>query len=175
MAPLPARAQEDDAPAFMPFALGDAFETHDMRVEAQLYPAVPIYGLQDDSDTQAVIHGKEYVHLTCSVRARGGNRYGFRNGEWVPGLRIRFTLTHQGTGAAVEGKLFPMVARDGPHYGVNLQLMGEGDYTLVYHVRPPSPQVLTRVTGDLAGVPEWWEPFDVTIEFTYDRDDIFPD
>ena len=172
----PAGAQAGGIMAvFRPVPLGEAVEANDMRVHAQLYPAVRIHGLRDESAGQAIIEGKEYAHLACQVRARGGNVYGFRNGEWVPGLRIRFTLTHQGSGTAVEGDLFPMVARDGPHYGINLHMLGEGEYTLVFHIRPPKATVLTRVTGDPAGVAAWWKPFDVKAEFTYRRDDVFFD
>ncbi len=160
---------------YRPFVIGEAAEHHHMRIVAQMHPAVPVYGLRDDSARSARIEGKEYVHVSANVRARTGNPYGFRNGEWVPGLQVLFTLTHEETGTAVEGQLFPMVARDGPRYGINVEMLGEGDYTLVLFLQPPSAKTLTRVTDELIGVPEWWKPFDMPFRFTYKRADVFPE
>ena len=160
---------------FRPVVLGEATEHHHMRVLAQMHPSVPIHGFRDNSAGRATIEGQEYVHIACSIRARTGNPYGFRNGEWIPGLTVQFTLTHQGTGAVIEGQLFAMVARDGPHYGINLRMLGAGDYTLVLYLQPPPAKILTRVTGGPAGVPPWWQPFDVPIAFTYRPTGVFPE
>jgi uncharacterized protein involved in high-affinity Fe2+ transport len=36
------------------------------------------------------------------------------------------------------GTLLAMTAKDGPHYANNIALMGDGDYGLTYHFKPPS-------------------------------------
>jgi hypothetical protein len=74
---------------------------------------------------------KENVHLEISVRDRA-------DGRFVPGLRINATLTTPGGESVGPMELpllwHPMIY----HYGRNLRLPSDGEYTLAVHIDPPT-------------------------------------
>jgi periplasmic iron binding protein len=107
------------------------------------------------------------IHLEVDVAAARGNRHGFRPGAFVPALSIHYTLTRLATGAKTEGELWAMVAKDGPHYGINVKMRGPGRYRLELLVQPPDRAGFGRHTDPVTGVPAWWEPFEVRWEFDY--------
>ena len=113
---------------------------------------------------------KSDIHLEADVRAGKGNRHGFRDGEWVPALIVRYTLKNLDTGHEQSGLLHPMVANDGPHYGANIKMPGLGHYTLTYIVEPPGSGGLAapvRQGFGLASKIPWWKPFQVEWSFKY--------
>jgi uncharacterized protein involved in high-affinity Fe2+ transport len=132
-----------------------------IEMEPAVYHGKPLYLPREKSD----------VHIEADIHALEGNRQGFGEDEWVPGLTVRFTLKHLETGKEQSGVLHPMVAADGPHYGANLKMMGLGDYTLTYVVEPPgrvsSAAAVTQGFGRAAGVAPWWKPFRVEWTFKY--------
>ena len=42
------------------------------------------------------------------------------------------------------GILFPMTAKDGPHYANNVDMAGPGTYHLTYIISPPASHGLSR-------------------------------
>ena len=58
-----------------------------------------------------------------------------------------------------------MIAKDGPHYGATIRLMGKAKYLLQYKISSPD---LARHTDKLTGVDEYWKPFTINFEFDYD-------
>ena len=113
---------------------------------------------------------KSDMHLEADIRALMGNKHGFRDGEWVPALTVRYTLKNLDTGHEQSGLLHPMVANDGPHYGANIKMPGLGHYTLTYIVEPPGsggPDAPVRQGLGLASKIPWWKPFHVEWAFTY--------
>jgi hypothetical protein len=107
------------------------------------------------------------IHLEADVHATRKNRHGFRPGDWIPYLSITYTLERLGTGTMLSGQLWQMVARDGPHYGLNLRLPGPGRYRLTYRIGSPAEWGLSRHTDPVTGVDPWWEPFEVEWTFQY--------
>ena len=62
----------------------------------------------------------------------------------------------------------PMVASDGPHYGDNVKLAGQGKYKLILHVSPPGTTGhFGRHVDKETGVAAWFQPFDASYEFIY--------
>lgn len=114
---------------------------------------------------------KADIHLEADIHALPGNRQGFRDGEWPPGLTVRFLLKHLDSGAERSGILHPMTASDGPHYGANVKMPGLGNYRLTFLVEPPghTPEdtPLQEGLGRGAGVAPWWKPFRVEWAFKY--------
>jgi uncharacterized protein involved in high-affinity Fe2+ transport len=106
---------------------------HGMKLAAVYLQAVP---WEPTGESWGPPPEQSDVHLEADVSAVKGNRHGFAPGAWIPALTIRYTLVHE-SGARQEGHLFPMVAKDGPHYGVNVKLPGRGRYTLTLLVQPP--------------------------------------
>ncbi len=113
------------------------------------------------------MHEPADVHLEADIHAVKDNPNGFGPGDWVPYLGITYHLTKDGSPWVSSGAFMPMVAMDGPHYGINVKLDGPGKYKLVYHIQPPPYQGFYRHTDKETGVAEWWAPFDVEWEFSY--------
>ena len=108
------------------------------------------------------------IHLEVDIHALAGNPNGFGEGEWLPYLAVDFELTKVDSGERIAGRLMPMVASDGPHYGDNLKIMGVGKYTLKFTVSPPdSAAHFGRHTDKETRVAEWFAPFTTEYEFTY--------
>lgn len=59
-----------------------------------------------------------------------------------------------------------MVAKDGPHYGENVKMMGPGKYRLTLTVAPPDAHFGRHVDKE-TGVAPWFKTFAVEYEFTY--------
>ena len=112
------------------------------------------------------------LHLETDIRAAKDNRNGFAEGDWVPALDVRFEAVKldgdKPTDQKVSGMLMPMVANDGPHYGDNVKLFGPGRYRLKVTVAPPGKDShFGRHVDKETGVGTWFEPFDVTQDFTF--------
>lgn len=107
------------------------------------------------------------IHLEADIRAAEKNPNGFGPGEWVPYLGVTYRLQKVGSDWETFGTFTAMVANDGPHYGSNVKLDGPGKYRLTYRILPPAYQGFYRHTDKETGVAEWWEPFDVSWEFTF--------
>ena len=110
------------------------------------------------------------IHLEADIHAAGNNPNGFSEGEWVPYLVVDFELVKLGSNEKLSGRLMPMVASDGPHYGDNVKLFGVGNYKLVFTVSPPDANPMShfgRHTDKETGVADWFKPFKTEYEFTY--------
>jgi periplasmic iron binding protein len=107
------------------------------------------------------------IHLEADIHAVKGNPNGFGVGEWIPSLQVAFHLSKEGSSWEKTGMLMPMVASDGPHYGANVKMDGSGKYHLTYHINPPPYNGFVRHIDKETGVGKWWEPFDISWNFTY--------
>lgn len=110
------------------------------------------------------------VHIEADIHATASNPNGFKEGDWIPYLIVKYEVSKQGTQQKVVGDLMPMVANDGPHYGDNIKLFGPGKYHVKYTVAPPSANEhahFGRHTDRETGVRPWFKPFTVEYDFTY--------
>lgn len=108
------------------------------------------------------------IHLEADIHALADNPNGFAEGEWVPYLVVDYELTKVDTGEAISGRMMPMVASDGPHYGDNVKISGMGNYRLKLTVSPPDKDPMGhfgRHTDKETGVAAWFAP--VTTEYTF--------
>lgn len=140
--------------------IGDPVEMNGMEIAAVYLQPVkmePMVPMMDGAE----------VHIEADVRAIKGNTNGFGEGEWIPYLDVTYRLEKIGSDWSKVGHFMPMVASDGPHYGVNVKMGGPGKYKLTYHFNPPAWNGLYRHTDKETGVGAWWKPFDVSWEFAY--------
>lgn len=107
------------------------------------------------------------IHLEADIHATKGNPNGFGAGEWIPYLTIKYKLENLDTGAKKEGTFMPMVAKDGPHYGGNIKMMGAGNYKVAYTIESPAKQGFGRHTDAATGVGKWFQPFTADYKFKY--------
>ncbi|WP_371307902.1 iron transporter [Azospirillum sp. TSA2s] len=109
------------------------------------------------------------VHLEADIKATKDNRNGFAKGDWVPDLVVEYTLTKDGAEVA-KGLFMPMVANDGPHYGDNVKMAGNGKYQLILKISPPSANQhvhFGRHVDKETGVAPWFKPFEAKYDFVY--------
>ena len=113
------------------------------------------------------------IHLEADIHAMSNNPNGFKDGDWIPYLHIRYELTKLPGGEVVKGDMMPMVANDGSHYGDNVKLKGPGKYKVKFVVFPPNAKEnplgnhFGRHTDRLTGVRPWFKPFEVEWEFSF--------
>lgn len=143
-------------------SIGKPREQHGLRIAAVYSEPVAM-----DEDWGGAPPGEADIHLEADLQALAGNRYGFRPGDWIPYLSITYTLELLGTDRKVNGQLWQMMATDGPHYGINLKLLGAGRYRLTYQIGSPDEWGFARHTDRESGIAPWWEPFEVDWTFQY--------
>ncbi len=167
--PSPARAPLSGVrpPAgFREYPIGDDVERNQIRIAAVYLPPVQMEGITDPSSSAL-------IHLEADIHATEGNRNGFAKDEFVPYLRVRYTIASAGvsdpgkTRESIQGTMMPMVARDGLHYGATIEMPQPGRYKLTYAIDPPSAGGLGRHADKATGVDPWWKPFEVTFDWDY--------
>jgi uncharacterized protein involved in high-affinity Fe2+ transport len=160
---VPATPAATQKPAgFREYPIGDEVEKNSMTIAAVWLPPIAMEGMP------ALAGGNEVIHLEADIHATAGNPHGFAKDEFVPYLKIGYTLTAAEGGAVIHrGELMPMVARDGLHYGASLALPKAGLYRLTYAIAPPWAGVLGRHSDPVTGVAPWWTPFEVTFDWDY--------
>ena len=105
-------------------------------------------------------------HLELDVKALQ-NGLGYGTGDWVPYLTVNYEVTKNDTKEKVsEGTFMPMAASDGPHYGANIKMDGDGLYTVKFTVKFPDSSTYLIHTDETG--PETHD-FPSAIEYTYEE------
>jgi len=148
---------------FREYPIGDSQSRAGMKFVAVYLPPIQV-------DKEEIIprEGKERIHLECDVHAIRGNKNGFGIGEFIPYLTVHYRLTRLDSKKTIEGLFAPMVAKDGPHYGATIRMLGKGTYKVEYEVRNPGENGFGRHTDPVTGVGPWFEPFTLTWTFDYE-------
>ncbi len=134
--------------------IGDEVVQNHIRVNAVYASGVSMDGMAPAAS------GSDLIHLEADIKATADNPNGFAKDEFVPYLEIAYSIVPATGGAAIaRGKLTPMVASDGLHYGANIERPKPGDYRLLFDIKPPWVGGLGRHVGAVGGVASWWEPF----------------
>jgi periplasmic iron binding protein len=148
------------------YPIGDEVEVNQMVINAVWLPPVQMEGMIDSASSAL-------IHLEADIHATQGNRNGFAEHEFIPYLVVRYTITprdgktHGEASKPIEGKLMPMVARDGLHYGATIEMPRAGSYKLTYAIDPPSAGGLGRHVDPATGVDPWWKPCQVSFDWDY--------
>jgi uncharacterized protein involved in high-affinity Fe2+ transport len=156
LAPVPAFAAQE-------FYVGEPVVKEGMQI-------VPNYltGIEMDKMLSGMGMAKDSVHLEADVHATAKESHGFSEDAWIPYLDIHYQLTKDGERTYKKtGLLFPMTAKDGPHYANNVDMAGPGTYHLTYLISPPTAHGFIRHVDKASGVPDWWKPISVDWTFTY--------
>lgn len=155
LAALPALAAQE-------FYIGEPVVKEGMQI-------VPNYltGIEMDRHPSGMAMGKDSVHIEADVHATKDESHGFAEDAWIPYLTIKFTISKAGTKFTRKGELYPMTAKDGPHYANNVDMAGPGTYKLTYTILPPSSHGFIRHVDAASGVPGWWKPVTASWTFSY--------
>ena len=148
---------------FREYPIGEDVEKNQMRIAAVWLPPIQMDGMPDPSSAM--------IHLEADIHATDGNPNGFAKDEFVPYLKVHYTITPRDGGSSAvvppPGTMMPMVARDGLHYGTGLEMPKAGRYRLTYRIEPPSAGGLGRHSDAVTGVAPWWQPFEVGFDWDY--------
>lgn len=138
-----------------------------VKNEMQLVPHY-LLGIEMSPMRAGMTMGKNPVHLELDLHAAKGEKHGFKEDEWIPNVRILYTLEKVGDAKfRKSGYLLPMSANDGVHYANNVDFAGPGQYKVTFRLTPPSDNGLYRHVDKETGIPAWWEPFSVDWTFSY--------
>lgn len=149
-------------PGFREYPIGDEVERNQMKIAAVWLPSVQMEGEPATAEN-------DVIHLEADIRASEGNRHGFAKDEFVPYLTVNYKIEPAEGGKAIhQGEMIPMVASDGQHYGVSIDMPTSGKYKLTYALQPPSSKGMGRHHDKATGVPPWWKPFEVEFEWEYE-------
>ncbi len=168
--PVATPPQQDQAIAganrIREYPIGDEIEANQMVIKAVWLSAVQMEGMIGSASPAL-------IHLEADIHATQGNRNGFAEHEFIPYLVVRYTITPKDGAAnspssqSIEGLLTPMVARDGLHYGANIEMPTAGAYRLTYSIDPPWKGGLGRHADPATGVDPWWKSFQVSFDWDY--------
>ena len=164
------KATEPDAPLpgtgapIREYPIGDEVEKNHLRIAAVWLHAV----VMDNMPTDPTMHP---IHIEADIKATENNPNGFAKDEKVSYLKVKYALVpEQGGSAVAAGELTPMMARDGFHYGATIAMPAAGQYKLVYEIPSPAMGGLGRHSDPATGVAPWWEPFEVSFDWTVEPD-----
>jgi periplasmic iron binding protein len=139
--------------------IGEPVDKNHIEVAAVWLPAVAMDGMD--------VGGADLIHLEADVKATEGSPNGFALGEFVPYLKIMYTIKTSAGEQVDRGELRPMVAKDGLHYGANVPMPRAGKFRLTYAIFPPSAGGLGRHSDAALGVAPWWTPFEASFDWDY--------
>ena len=108
-------------------------------------------------------------HLEADITGDKDNDLGYGAGDFVPGLKVDYTITDKNSGkVAAEGTFMSMNASDGPHYGGNIKLPDAGQYVLALKIHSPAESGWMLHVDPETGVKgRFW---DAPIELSWDWD-----
>lgn len=104
-------------------------------------------------------------HLELDVSALE-NGLGYGKGDWVPYLTVEYEVSKNGGDYKTSGTFMPMAASDGPHYGANIKVDGDGLYTVTFTVKFPDSSTYLIHTDETG--PDT-HAFPNAIVYTYDK------
>jgi uncharacterized protein involved in high-affinity Fe2+ transport len=150
--------------------IGEPVEKNHIRIVAVWLEAVKMEGM--DATPAAA---SDLIHVEADIKATEDNPNGFAKDEFVPYLKVAYSIVPAKGGPAIEkGELTPMVAWDGLHYGANIVMPKAGDYRLIYDIEPPSAGGLGRHSDPATGVAPWWPPFRASFDWTVEPNPASP-
>ena len=117
-------------------------------------------------DRMPLAKGADSILLMADVRAAKDETHGFAG--FIPYLSVSYQLTKEDAPTFKRtGLLYPLAAKDGPHYAAPTEMLGPGVYHLTYIISPPSSHGMMRRTDKGGGVPDWWKPITASWVFSY--------
>ena len=119
-----------------------------LNVSAVYFQPVPM----TDGST---IEGKD-IHLEADISALE-NKFGYGVGDWVGYLNVAYKVTDKDGNVAAEGTFMPMAASDGPHYGANIAMPGQGTYTLELTIDSPGESFLLHTDAETGPGAQSWD------------------
>lgn len=103
----------------------------------------------------STIEGKD-IHIEADISALENN-FGYGVGDWVPYLSVGYKVTNDKNEVVAEGTFMPMSASDGPHYGANIAMPGQGTYNLQFIINNPGESYLLHTDAETGPGAQNWD------------------
>lgn len=150
---------------FEEFPIGDDVQVGPLNVGAVYFQPVDM-----EPAGMGLAAADADMHIEADISA-AKNDLGYGVGDFVPYLRVEYTITHKDGDKKVasEGTFMAMNASDGPHYGANIKLPEAGEYEVKFVIHSPEEQGFFLHTDKTTGVPGrfWKEPLVAKWDFNY--------
>jgi uncharacterized protein involved in high-affinity Fe2+ transport len=150
---------------FEEFPLGDEFDVPPLHIAGVYFQPVDM----EPASAGGLPKAQSDMHLEADISALENNNLGYGAGDFVPNLTVRYVAVKKASGEKVEGVFMPMSASDGPHYGNNVKLLGEGEYKITFIVESPVKQDYLLHVDQETGVSGrfWDKPIEVSWDFNW--------
>ena len=149
---------------FQEFSIGEAKESNGIIINPVYFQAVDM-----EPKETAGIGGEGDLHIEADIKAIKGNKTGFGMGEFVPYLKVDYTIESMTGGQEQKGTMMPMNASDGPHYGANIKIGGAGQYKVTFVIQSPEKMAYLLHVDKTTGVSGrfWKKPLEVSWDWNY--------
>ncbi|MBR6400659.1 MAG: iron transporter [Firmicutes bacterium] len=168
----PAEKEEAAAPGdsgFTEVPIGEEQES----AEAHINVAAVYFQAVDMLPADQMPASEADIHLEADISTID-DYYGFGLGAWVPYLTVDYDVKDTSGASVASGTFMPMNADDGPHYGDNIKMPGEGTYTLELTIHSPAENGYllhsdseTGVEAGKDGTGLWSDPVVLTYDWDY--------
>lgn len=165
-----ARSEQSKSAGFEEIPIYDANGNTDIEVGPLNVAAVYFQPIDMEPAGMGLSAADSNLHLEADIHALKGNNLGYGAGEFVPGLTVDYTITDKNDPSNTqEGTFMEMVASDGPHYGGNIKLDKDGEYTLTLKIHSPAENGWMLHVDPETGVKGhyWTEPLEAVFDWDY--------
>lgn len=123
-----------DEGGFLEYSIGEEEQLGFLSVSASYFHAVDM-----QSGEKNIQSASDFTMFLKADIIALENDLGYIVDQFVPSLTVGYEILEQSSASVLsKGRLLPMNAADGPHYGSNINLSKSGTYTLRFIIHSPA-------------------------------------
>ncbi|MCH4857334.1 iron transporter [Bifidobacterium pseudolongum] len=160
-----ADTEEDAGAGFEEIPIGEDQEVGPLNVAAVYFQPIDM-----EPAGMGLSAAESNLHLEADIHALKDNKLGYGEGDFIPKLTVDYVIEDKNDPSnKQEGTFMEMNASDGPHYGGNVKLDKDGEYTLTFKIHSPAENGWMLHVDKETGVEGhfWNEPLEATFDWDY--------
>lgn len=157
--------EEDGGAGFEEIPIGEDQEVGPLNVAAVYFQPIDM-----EPAGMGLSAAESNLHLEADIHALKDNKLGYGEGDFIPKLTVDYVIQDKNDpNNKQEGTFMEMNASDGPHYGGNVKLDKDGEYTLTFKIHSPAENGWMLHVDKETGVEGhfWTEPLEATFDWDY--------
>lgn len=157
--------EEDSGAGFEEIPIGEDQEVGPLNVAAVYFQPIDM-----EPAGMGLSAAESNLHLEADIHALKDNKLGYGEGDFIPKLTVDYVIQDKNDpNNKQEGTSMEMNASDGPHYGGNVKLDKDGEYTLTFKIHSPAENGWMLHVDKETGVEGhfWTEPLEATFDWDY--------
>lgn len=157
--------EEDSGAGFEEIPIGEDQEVGPLNVAAVYFQPIDM-----EPAGMGLSAAESNLHLEADIHALKDNKLGYGEGDFIPKLTVDYVIQDKNDpNNKQEGTFMEMNASDGPHYGGNVKLDKDGEYTLTFKIHSPAENGWMLHVDKETGVEGhfWTEPLEATFDWDY--------